>query len=52
MKINENINKIIEEICRKEIKGKKINNEPLCVLLGGLPGSGKTNLVKQIPEKR
>ncbi len=49
--MNKNINKIIEEICRKEIKGKKINDEPLCVLLGGLPGSGKTNLVKQIQEE-
>ncbi len=49
--MNENINKIIEEICRKEIKEKKINEQPLCVLLGGLPGSGKTNLVKQIQEE-
>lgn len=49
--MNENINKIIEEICGKEIKGKKINEQPLCVLLGGLPGSGKTNLIKQIQEE-
>lgn len=49
--MNENINKIIEEICENEIKGKKINEQPLCVLLGGLPGSGKTNLIKQIQEE-
>ena len=49
--MNENINKVIEDICCKEIKGKKINKQPLCILLGGLPGSGKTNLVKQIQEE-
>lgn len=49
--MNENIDKVIEYICSKEIKGKKINAQPLCILLGGLPGSGKTNLVKKIQEK-
>lgn len=49
--MNENINKVIEHICSKEIKGKKINEQPLCILLGGLPGSGKTNLVKKIQEE-
>lgn len=49
--MNENINKVIADICIKEIKGKKINEQPLCILLGGLPGSGKTNLVKQILEE-
>ena len=46
--MNENIDKVIEYVCNKEIKGKKINAQPLCILLGGLPGSGKTNLVKKI----
>lgn len=49
--MNEEINKVIEDICSREIKGKKINKQPLCILLGGLPGSGKTNLVKQIQEE-
>lgn len=42
------IDNIIDEICTKEIKTKRINSNPLCILVGGLPGSGKTNLVKQI----
>lgn len=49
--MNENIDKVIEYVCSKEIKGKKINAQPLCILLGGLPGSGKTNLVKKIQEQ-
>ena len=45
------LNEVIENICNEKIKGKKINQQPLCVLLGGLPGSGKTNLVKQVQEE-
>lgn len=41
----------IEEITNQKIKGKKINEQPLCILVGGLPGSGKTNLVKKIQEE-
>lgn len=46
-----NINNVIEKICNKEIDGKKINEQPICILLGGLPGSGKTNLVQKIQEE-
>lgn len=45
------INSIVTDICTKEVKTKRINCEPLCVLIGGLPGSGKTNLVKQMIEE-
>lgn len=41
----------IEEITNQKIKGKKINKQPLCILVGGLPGSGKTNLVKKIQKE-
>lgn len=46
-----NVNDIVEDICTKKIEGKKINEQHLCVLLGGLPGSGKTNLIRYIQEK-
>ncbi len=42
------INSIVEEICTKEVEGKKKNNQPLCIMIGGLPGSGKTNLVEKL----
>lgn len=49
--MNENLKNTIENICDKKIKGMKINEQPLCILLGGLPGSGKTNLVKKVQEE-
>ena len=49
--MNNNLNEVIEKICNEKIKGKKINEQPLCVLLGGLPGSGKSNLIKQVQEE-
>jgi zeta-toxin len=49
--MNKKLNEIIENICNEEIKGRKISKQPLCVLLGGLPGSGKTNLIKKIKEE-
>lgn len=49
--MNQTINKTVEEIWSKEIKGKKINKQPLCILIGGLPGSGKSNLVKLIQKE-
>ena len=49
--MNKKVNGVIDDICTKKIEGRKINEQPLCVLLGGLPGSGKTNLVRCIQEK-
>lgn len=49
--MNNNLNEVIERICNEKIKEKKINEQPLCVLLGGLPGSGKTNLIKKVQEE-
>lgn len=46
--MNQYVESLIEEICSKEISERKINKEPLCILLGGLPGSGKTNLIKKM----
>lgn len=43
-----NIDEIIDNICTKEIQNKKINEQPLCILIGGLPGAGKTNLIEKV----
>jgi len=42
------MNNVINDICSEKIKGKKVNRQPICILIGGLPGSGKTNLVEQV----
>ena len=49
--MNENIDNFIEDFCAKQIRGKQDNTKPLCILLGGLPGSGKTNLIKRVQEE-
>lgn len=45
------INSIVTDICTKEVEMKKTSDKPLCILIGGLPGSGKTNLVEQIKQE-
>lgn len=49
--MSENLNDVITKICEDKIEGKKINKQPLCVLLGGLPGAGKTNLIEQVQKE-
>ena len=49
--MDKKVDDLIDDICTKKIESRKINEQPLCVLLGGLPGSGKTNLVRCIQEK-
>lgn len=49
--MSENLNQVIENICMQKIEGKKISKQPLCILLGGLPGAGKTNLVELIQKE-
>jgi len=46
--MDENVKKEVERIIRDEISKKNTNEHPLCILIGGLPGSGKTNLVKKV----
>lgn len=46
------ISSIVTDICTKEVETKKKSNQPICILIGGLPGSGKTNLVEQIKRER
>ena len=43
-----NIDTIIDDICNRKIQGKRINEHPLCILIGGLPGAGKTNLIEKV----
>lgn len=43
-----NVDLIIDNICNNEIQNKKINKQPLCILIGGLPGAGKTNLIEKV----
>ncbi|MCI9246896.1 MAG: AAA family ATPase [Clostridia bacterium] len=45
------IDSIVVDICTKEVETKRTNSNPLCILIGGLPGSGKTNLVEQIKQE-
>lgn len=40
--------KDVEKIYLRTIKGKKRNTQPLCIFVGGVPGAGKTNLVEKI----
>ena len=40
--------KDVEQFFLRAIKGKKRNIQPLCIFVGGMPGSGKTNLVEKI----
>ena len=46
--MGEDTKDIVERICQREMNNKKLNEQPMCVLIGGLPGSGKTNLVEQV----
>jgi len=41
----------IEQITNQKIHGKKRSEQPLCILIGGLSGSGKTNLVKKVQKE-
>ncbi|MBO5004630.1 MAG: zeta toxin family protein [Clostridia bacterium] len=49
--MSRNLNDVITNICKQKIESKKISKQPLCILLGGLPGAGKTNLVEQIQKE-
>lgn len=39
---------IIKEICDRNLLGIKISPQPKCILIGGLPGVGKSNLVNKL----
>ena len=39
---------IIKMICDRVLSGTERNPQPKCILLGGLPGVGKTNLISKI----
>ena len=47
----EDIYYTIDKICNKELQNRKINKKPKCIIIGGLPGAGKTNLAKLIQNK-
>lgn len=41
----------ILNIYKATIENKRKNDRPLCIFIGGLPGSGKTNLIERVIEE-
>lgn len=45
------IEDIVEGICSQEIENRVINPQLLGILIGGLPGAGKTNLIRKVKKE-
>lgn len=42
---------LVKSICSQMIENIQSNKQPLCILIGGLPGAGKTNLIEQVKKE-